>query len=208
MSGSPSPCLEPPRYPLLIVLSGPSGVGKDATLNGIRRLDSSLSIVVTATTRPKRPGETDGVDYLFLDADTFEGMVAGGEFLEHAEVYGNRYGSPKSQVREAMAAGRDVILKVDVQGAVSIKALAPDAVSIFLVSSSMAELERRLHARATETRRDLRIRTEIALQEMESLPDFDYRVVNRDGCLEETVAAIEAIIRAEKCRIPPRRVSM
>jgi guanylate kinase len=192
----------------MIVLSGPSGVGKDATLGELRRLDHPWSVVVTATTRPKRPGEADGVDYLFVDAETFEEMAAGGEFLEHAEVYGNRYGSPRSQVREAMAAGRDAIVKVDVQGAASIRGLAPDAVFIFLVPSSMAELERRLHARATETRRDLRLRTEIAAQEMESLPTFDYRVVNRDGRLEDTVAAIEAIVRAEKCRIPPRRVSV
>ncbi len=208
MSGPQPPCLDPPQHPLLIVLSGPSGVGKDATLNEVRRLDHPWSVLVTATTRAKRPGETDGVDYLFVDVETFEGMVADGEFLEHAEVYGNRYGSPKSQVREAMAAGRDVILKVDVQGAASIKALAPEAVFIFLVPGSMAELEQRLQARATETGRDLRLRTDIAIQEMASLPAFDYRVVNRDGCLEETVAAIEAIIRAEKCRIPPRRVSM
>ena len=208
MSGPQSPCLDPPQCPLLIVLSGPSGVGKDATLNEVRRLDHPWSVLVTATTRPKRPGERDGVDYLFVDVETFEGMAADGEFLEHAEVYGNRYGSPKSQVREAMAAGRDVILKVDVQGAASIKALAPEAVFIFLVPGSMAELEQRLQARATETGRDLRLRIDIAIQEMASLPAFDYRVVNRDGCLEETVAAIEAIIRAEKCRIPPRRVSM
>ena len=192
----------------MIVLSGPSGVGKDATLGELRRLDHPWSVVVTATTRAKRPGEADGVDYLFVDAETFEEMAAGGEFLEHAEVYGNRYGSPRSQVREAMAAGRDAIVKVDVQGAASIRGLAPDAVFIFLVPSSMAELERRLHARATETRRDLRLRTEIAAQEMESLTTFDYRVVNRDGRLEDTVAAIEAIVRAEKCRIPPRRVSV
>ena len=208
MTGPASPFLEPPEYPLMIVLSGPSGVGKDATLNELRRLDRPWSVVVTATTRPKRPEETDGVDYLFVDVETFEEIVAGGEFLEHAEVYGNRYGSPKGQVREAMAAGRDIIVKVDVQGAASIKGLASDAVFIFLVPSSLAELEGRLRARATETKRDLKLRSEIAVLEMASLPTFDYCVVNRDGCLEDTVATIEAIIRAEKCRIPPRRVSV
>ena len=208
MSDGASSFLDPPEYPLMVVLSGPSGVGKDATLNGLRGLDRRWSFVVTVTTRPRRPQEADGVDYSFVGVEKFQEMVTRDEFLEHAEVYGNRYGSPKSQVREAMAAGRDVIIKVDVQGAASIKALAPDAVFIFLVPSSLSELERRLRARATEAGRDLKVRTEIAVQEMESLPLFDYRVVNRDGCLEETVTSIEAIIRAEKRRIPPRRVSI
>ncbi len=208
MTGAASAFLDPPVCPLLVVLSGPSGVGKDATLDGLRDLDRQWSFVVTVTTRPKRPQEVDGADYLFVGVEMFREMVARGEFLEHAEVYGNRYGSPKSQVRDAMAAGRDVIVKVDVQGSASIKALAPDAVFIFLVPSSLAELEQRLRARATETGRDLKVRNEIAVQEMESLSSFDYRVVNRDGCLEETVVAIEAIIRAERCRIPPRQVSI
>ena len=195
-------------HPLVIVLSGPSGVGKDATVNEMRRLDRQWTVMVTATTRPKRPGERDGVDYLFLQEDEFRRMAAAGEFLEHAQVYGNLYGSPKAQVRQAMAACRDVIIKVDVQGAASIRELAPDAVFIFLVPSSLAELEDRLWKRATETKGDLKLRTEIAVREMECLPDFDYSVVNRDGRLKETVEAIDAIVRAEKCRIPPRRVSV
>lgn len=200
--------LDLPVSPLMVVLSGPSGVGKDATLNGLRDLDRQWSFVVTVTTRPKRPQEVEGIDYLFVGVERFQEMVARGEFLEHAEVYGNRYGSPKSQVRDAMAAGRDVIVKVDVQGSVSIKALAPDAIFIFLVPPSLAELEQRLRARATETGRDLKVRNEIAVQEMESLASFDYRVVNHDGRLDETVAAIDSIIKAEKSRIPSRHVSI
>ena len=208
MTAGESSLKQPEEQPLLVVLSGPSGVGKDATLNGLRCLDRPWRFVVTATTRPRRPQEVDGVDYLFLETGKFHEMVAGGEFLEHAQVYGNWYGSPRNQVREAMSVGQDIIIKVDVQGAASIKALAPDAVFIFLVASSLEELERRLRARATETGQGLQVRTRIAVQEMDSLQSFDYRVVNRDGCLEDTVACIEAIIRAEKCRVLPRRVTI
>ena len=196
------------RYPLLVVLSGPSGVGKDAALSAMRGLDRPWHFVVTATTRPKRFSETHGTDYIFLEPGTFEEMVAGGEFLECAQVYGTWYGVPKSQVREALDRGLDTILKIDVQGAATIKRLAPQAVFIFLAPTSMEELGHRLSRRATEAAGDLEVRTRIAWHEMEHLPDFDYRVENPDCRLHEAVASIDAIITAEKCRVPPRQVSV
>ena len=208
MSSAP---LSPPDAkggPLLIVLSGPSGVGKDAALEGLRALDRPWHTIVTATTRPRRPGETDGVEYIFLEHDKFQSMIEHEELLEYAEVYGNWYGVPKQQVRDALAKGLDTVLKVDVQGAATIKKLVPDAVFVFLVPSSMDELRRRLSLRATESAMELETRTNIAWEEMEHLRDFDYEVVNRDGSLDEAVARIDAIIQAEKCRIPPRRVSI
>lgn len=193
---------------MLIVLSGPSGVGKDAALEGLRALDRPWHTIVTATTRPRRPGETDGVEYIFLEHDKFQSMIEHEELLEYAEVYGNWYGVPKQQVRDALAKGLDTVLKVDVQGAATIKKLVPDAVFVFLAPSSMDELRRRLSLRATESAMELETRTNIAWEEMEHLRDFDYEVVNRDGSLDEAVARIDAIIQAEQCRIPPRRVSI
>lgn len=191
-----------------MVLSGPSGVGKDAALTILRTLDRPWHFVVTATTRPRRPGEGDGADYIFLTEEQFQDMLIEGEFLEHARVYGNWYGVPKQQVRDAMAGGKDVILKVDVQGAATLKSMAPEAVFIFLVPHSMDELNERLRKRATETGGDLELRTGIVEEEMEHLSGFDYRVVNREGCLDDAVSCIDSIILAERCRIPPRQVSL
>ena len=194
--------------PLLVVLSGPSGVGKDVALGRLRTLERPWHFVVTATTRPKRPGETDGSDYVFLTPHEFEDIAGRGEFLEHAEVYGNRYGVPRQQVRDAMSVGLDVIMKVDVQGAATIRKLAPEAVFIFMAPYSMEELAGRLTRRATESEMDLQTRTSIAWQEMERVCEFDYRVVNRDGCLDETVTCIDAVILAEKCRHGRGRISI
>ena len=194
--------------PLLIVLSGPSGVGKDAALGILRTLERPWYFAVTATTRSKRPGERDGVDYIFLEPGRFQAMMEQGEFLEYAQVYGNWYGVPKEQVRHAKEKGLDTILKVDVQGAATIKALVPDAVFIFLVPSSIEELQRRLSLRATESTADLEVRTGIARQEMERMSSFDYVVVNRDGCLDQSVTCIDAIILAERCRTSPRQISI
>ena len=203
---SPGPSIQ--RAPLLVVLSGPSGVGKDAALSSLRTLQQPRHFVVTATTRTMRPGEVDGVDYLFLPPGLFTEMVDKGEFLECAQVYDNWYGVPKQQVRDAFKKGMDVIMKVDVQGAATIRRLAPEAVFIFMVPSSMEELRERLERRATETAVGLETRIGIAHQEMEQLTAFDYVVVNRDSCLDEAVGCIDAIIVAEKCRIPPRQVSV
>ncbi len=151
----------------MMVLSGPSGVGKDAVLSRIRDLHYDQHIVVTATTRPMRPMETDGIDYIFLDQAAFDKKVADDEFLEWAEVYGNFYGVPKDQVRDAISQGRDVIIKADVQGAATIKALNPYGVFVFLAPPSFVELERRLTIRKTEAQIDFDRRLKTAREEME-----------------------------------------
>ena len=208
MSAGPPPHGEPSQAPLLVVLSGPSGAGKDTVLNRLRQLERPWHFVVTATTRPKRPGEREGVDYIFLQTGEFQEMVEKGELMEHAQVYGNWYGVPKQQVRRGLDNGLDTILKVDVQGAATIKSLAPEAVFIFLTLPSIEELQQRLEERDTESSESLEIRARTAWQETERLTDFDYRVINRNGRIEEAVACIDAIILAEKCRIPLRRISV
>jgi len=193
---------------MMMVLSGPSGVGKDAVLSRIRELGYSQHIVVTATTRTIRPTEKDGVDYIFLDQDTFDKKVADNEFLEWAEVYGNCYGVPKDQVREAISSGQDVIIKADVQGAATIKKLNPYGVFVFLAPPSFQDLEKRLRVRKTEAQIDLERRLETARGEMQQLPLFDYVVVNADGALDEAVAALESIIQAERWRYPRRTLEL
>jgi len=204
--------LVPPAYrtrpPLLVVLSGPSGAGKDALLARLRERGRPYHFVVTATTRPPRPGERDGVDYIFLTEEAFRERLERGGFLEYARVYGFWYGVPRDQVARALEEGKDVVLKVDVQGARTIKGLAPEAVFIFLVPPSVEELERRLRQRKTEDPSALALRLATAQEELAHLPMFDYLVLNPDGALDEAVAHVEAIITAERCRIPPRRVRL
>ena len=195
-----------PRTPLLIVLSGPSGVGKDAILNSMRILEMPLHFTVTATTRPIRANEHDGVDYHFISEETFRRMLDEGNFLEHAQVYGNWYGVPKPQVRNAMASGNDVVVKIDVQGAATIKRLAPQAVMIFVVPPSIHELERRLKWRMTESDESLRRRVEESRSEMEHIGAFDYVVTN--DALDEAVHQMNCIITAERCRMPHRVVRL
>ena len=196
----------PTPGPMLVVLSGPSGVGKDSVLRRLRELDQYWHFTVTATTRTQRLGEEDGEDYLFMDRDSFHQMVREGDFLECAQVYGNWYGVPKSQVKEAMDNGMDVIMKTDVQGAATIRDLVPGGIFIFLMPPSPQELERRLRERKTETTPDLELRIRTAMDEMRQLSQFDYVVVNDD--LETAVDQIKAIITAEKCHIPPRWVHL
>lgn len=194
--------------PLLIVLSGASGVGKDACVNRMKELGAPFHFVVTVTTRPKRPTEVDGVDYHFISVEEYQNLLERGEFLEHANVYGHLYGVPKEQVREAWARGQDVLLRIDVQGAATIKKIAPEAVFIFLAPSSMDELMQRLAERKTEARADLERRMATAREEMKRLPEFDYVVINRDDRLDEAVEQIMAILAAEKCRVHPRRINL
>ena len=191
---------------MLVVLSGPSGVGKDSVLRQLKELDRNWHFIVTATTRTQRLGEDDGIDYLFLDRDTFHQKVREGDFLEYAEVYGNWYGVPRDQVSSALEKGMDVIIKADVQGAATIKGLVPDAIFIFLMPPSPEELERRLRERKTETTPDLELRIRTAMDELYQLPLFDYVVVNDH--LEAAATRIDAIVTAEKCRIPSRRVQL
>lgn len=162
--------------------------------------------VVTTTTRSPRPGEREGVDYNFLDMETFLRMKDRDQFLECAEVYGRWYGVPRSSVRQALKNGRDVILKIDVQGAATIRRLAPEALFIMLLPASHAELRRRLKERMSESAPDLELRLRTAQEELAEVGKFDYRVVNRDGGLDQAIADIDAIIAAEKCRVIPRVV--
>ena len=197
-----------PAPPLLVVLSGPSGVGKDAALNRLRELERPWHFAVTATTRPMRPGERDGYDYIFLEAAEFARMRERDEFLECAEVYGRWYGLPRRQVRDELHTGRDVIVKADVQGAATLRRLAPEALLIFLLPPSLDELRRRLQARMTESADDLELRLETARAELREVRHFDYRVINEDGQLDRAAAEIDAIITAEKCRTEPRMTQL
>ena len=183
-------------------------MGKDAALAKLKELDRSRHFVVTATTRPQRPGEHDGVDYIFLDNDTFLEMREREEFLECAEVYGRWYGVPRSQVQDGFKAGKDVILKVDVQGAETVRKAAPEAVSVFMVPGTFDDLRQRLSQRMTESSPEMELRLQIARQELDRMGEFDYCVVNRDGRLDQTIRVIDAIIVAEKCRVVPRRVRL
>ena len=191
-----------------MVLSGPSGVGKDAALTELKKFDRPWHFVVTATTRPQRPGEREGVDYIFLDHGTFSAMKDRSEFLECAQVYGRWYGVPRSQVLQGFQEGKDVILKIDVQGADTVRRLAPGAVFIFMLPASFQELHQRLSGRMTESSPEMDLRLKTAGEEMKRSSEFEYRVVNQDGNLARAVAEIDAIITAEKCRSEPRQAGL
>jgi guanylate kinase len=195
-----------PAQPLLVVLSGPSGVGKDSILMRMRDIGFPFHFVVTATSRAQRPGERDGYDYHFVSKARFEEMIARGELLEWAEVYGHYKGIPKSEVVQALQSGRDVILRIDVQGAATIKRLAPDAVFIFLAPGSFDELHNRLQWRRTESPDQMEQRLAMARREMAALDTFDYVVINREDHLDDAVGQIRNIMSAEKQRVRPRRV--
>ncbi len=192
--------LNAPR-PVLVVLSGPSGVGKDATIQAMQQRNTPFYFVVTATTRPRRPNEVDGTDYHFISMGEFAEMIENGELLEYAIVYGDYKGIPKKHVRSALASGKDVIMRIDVQGAATIRKLIPTAVTIFLTAESEEELVRRLHERQTEEDDKLKMRVATARQELKRIIEFDYVVVNRDSELEDTVSRVLSIIAAEKSRV-------
>ena len=192
--------------PLLVVLSGPSGVGKDSILMRMRDIGFPFHFVVTATSRAQRPGERDGYDYHFVSKERFEEMIARGELLEWAEVYGHYKGIPKREVVQALQSGRDVILRIDVQGAATIKRLVPGAVFIFLAPGYFDELRNRLKWRRTESPDQMEQRLAMARREMEALDDFDYVVINREDHLDDAVGQIRNIMSAEKQRVRPRRV--
>jgi guanylate kinase len=194
--------------PLFIVISGPSGVGKDSALNHMKDLGLPFHFVVTATSREPRPHEVNGVDYFFYSKAEFLRMVESGEFIEHALVYKDYKGIPKSQVREAFATGRDVVVRVDVQGAATIKGIYPQALLIFLSIPTEEELVRRLRRRKTESADQFELRIQTAREEMSRIGLFDYVVQNREGELEETVETILAIITAEHHRVEPREVTV
>lgn len=193
---------------LLIVLSGPSGVGKDAVLKKMKSKKLSLHHVVTVTTRPRREGEKDIVDYHFVSQQGFQQMFNKGELLEWANVYGNYYGVPKKEVSQGLSKGTDVMIKVDVQGAAAIKKVLPQAVFIFLMPPSMEELEKRLKQRHSESPEDLALRLQKSEEEMKDLPLFDYVITSHKGKVNEAISQILAIITAEKCRVTPRVVEL
>lgn len=195
--------------PMLIVISGPSGVGKDTVLRMMEeRGDQPFHFVVTATTRPMREGEVHGVDYFFISSDEFAAMIENDELLEYAIVYNDYKGIPKQQVRDALASGKDVIMRLDVQGAATVHKMAPEAVLIFLTTESEEELVSRLRARKTESPEGLNLRIATARQELKRINEFDYVVINREDQLDVAVDTIQAIIHAEHHRTHPRKVNL
>lgn len=203
----PQPFWEQPN-PLLVVISGPSGVGKDTVIKSMKALGYPFHFVVTATTRPPREGEVPGVDYIFVSEAEFLEWIGQGELLEHALVYGEYKGVPKGQIRRALASGQDVVMRVDVQGAATVRSIMPDAILIFLVAGSEEELLTRLRKRGTESNEAMQRRVATLRVEMERVLDFDYVVVNRDGQLDRAVEKIAAIITAEKCRTEQRVIRL
>ena len=199
----------PERPALLVVISGPSGVGKDSVLRGLREQGLPFRFVPTMNTRPKRSDEIDGVDYFFVTTAEFVTLLEQGELLEHAVVYGDYKGIPKKPIREALHSGQDVVLRVDVQGAATLKRLIPQAIFIFLTTPTEEELVQRLLHRKTESPESLRIRIATAREEMQRIPEFDYVVINCDDQLADTVQDVIGIIRAEHCRVvQSRKVSL
>jgi guanylate kinase len=196
------------RPPLLIVISGPSGVGKDALIQRMKAQGHPFHFVVTATTRPRRPDEVEGVDYIFVSKSEFAQMIEQDELFEYAIVYGDYKGVPKSQVRDALSSGQDVIMRLDVQGAATVRRLAPEAILVFLTAASEQELINRLQARQTDSPEQLEIRIATSRQEMRRMSEFDYVVVNRHDALDEAVEQVVSIITAEHCRVHPRRVTL
>jgi guanylate kinase len=204
----PDELVPPPAQALLIVLSGPSGAGKDSVVQRIKARGLPFHFVITATTRPRRPDEVDGVNYFFVTRERFSEMVERGELLEHAMVYEECKGIPKGQVRQALATGKDVLMRIDVQGAETIREMCPEALLIFLRTRTEEELIARLKRRKTETPESLGLRIATARKELQRIDLFDYFVVNADGELEAAVDTVLAIVEAEHHRTHPRQVRL
>jgi guanylate kinase len=196
------------REPLLIVISGPSGVGKDSVIKTMKERDLPFHFVVTTTSRPRRQEEVHGEDYIFVSPEEFTQMIENDELLEYAIVYGDYKGIPKEQVREALVSGKDVVMRIDVQGAATIRQISPHALLIFLTTQNEEEMIERLKLRKTETSDALNRRIETAQEELKRVGEFDYVVVNPDCHLDEAVDTILAIIRAEHHRTNPRKVTL
>eukprot|EP00892_Ulva_mutabilis_P011954 jgi/Ulvmu1/9130/UM005_0226.1 len=190
----------PPPKPVTLVISGPSGVGKDYLVTKLQERRPDLHFVVTATTRPMRAGERDGVDYHFVSKEIFEQWIADDELFEHALVYGQYKGIPKSSVIGPLSKGQDVVLRLDVQGAATVRRLLPDTVSVYIVAASEAELVERLVRRKTEGLEGLATRAGTIKRECERIGEFQYVVVNEEGGAERAVRQLSAIVDAERCR--------
>ena len=195
---------------MLVIISGPSGVGKDTIIEALknRPRDPDYQYVVTCTTRARRRGEIDGVSYHFMTPEAVRSLRDAGGLLEANEVHGNWYGTPRAQVQQALAAGHDVILKIDVQGAQHIKEHVPNALLVFVVPPSLEALFGRLRSRATETADELGLRQRNAAVELARQDDYDYVVTNETGQVERTAARIDEIIADEHRRHPYRRVRL
>jgi guanylate kinase len=189
------------RQPRVFIISGPSGVGKDSIIERLRERESDTHFAVTATTRERRDGEIDGMHYHFLSESKFADWVADGEFLEYANVYGRRYGVPRSPVRAALIRGQDVVIKIDVQGAAAVRGTIPEAVGIFIAPESMHSLYLRLSARKTDDPVELARRFDAARHELLRAHEFDYLVFNETNGLLRAVDEIAAIIRAARSEI-------
>lgn len=185
----------------VFIISGPSGVGKDSVLEQLREVFPEAQYVVTATSRPMRTGEIDGVHYLFLERGEFQRQIDAGDFIEHALVYENLYGVPKRPILEGLAAGQPVIIKVDVKGAATLRTLISNTVSIFLLPENMRALKQRLQDRKTETPEILLKRFRTACEELERVKEFDYAVFNEAGQLDRALQDIISIVEAEHQRV-------
>lgn len=194
--------------PVVMILSGPSGVGKDSALDALRQINANFHRVVTATTRAARPGEVDGVDYHFVSLTRFAEMIENDELLEYAIVYGDYKGVPKSEIVEPLAHGEDVIMRVDVQGAATMARKLPGAITVFLTTATEEEMVERLRGRKTDSDEQIAIRVAYARQELSELSKFKYAVVNRHDKLRETGEKLWAILEAERARTDYQRVEL
>lgn len=188
------------------MLSGPSGAGKDTLVSLLREQGHPFHFVVTTTTRPPRIGEREGVNYNFISVEEFQKRRDRGDFLENAQVYGHWYGIPRAEISEPLKGGIDVLVKVDIQGTLSLKRLTPNAVFIFLAPPSLEKLRTRLQNRRTENPEDVQRRLATAPREMEHTAMFDYVIVNQDGQLEEAALKVKEIVSTERRHLPPRTV--
>lgn len=186
----------------LIVISGPSGVGKSTVVSGVMAQCDTLQFSVSATTRPMRPGEVDGKNYYFVDHATFQAMIREEKLLEYAQYVGNYYGTPEAPLNEALAQGKDVLLDIEVQGALRVKARRPDAVLIFMLAPSFADIEKRLYGRGDTAPALIEERLSRARWEYTQAPNYDYLVVNDN--VDKAVSEILAILTAEKCKVAER----
>ena len=198
----------PPSSPLLIVISGPSAVGKDSVVQRLLEDTEAFTFVVTVNTRSPRPGERPGVDYHFVTREQFLQMVADGEMLEYAPVYDDYKGVPRAGVRQALATGKDVVLRLDVQGAATIRRICPEALLIFITPEDESVLLERMRSRPGDKPESQELRLATVQQELQRVDEFDYAVTNRSGQLERTVEIIRAIILAEHQRVHPRKVTL